>query len=99
MFQVLVADFSILAMMAFYTANMPMKDGLNNFVQIFNELAVLLLLQCMFLLTDFIENPVDRHDYGYWFLYYVAVLIVLNLIVLVYSLVMDARHYIRKSFY
>ena len=44
MIQVMIADFAILALLAFYTANLPMKDGLNNLVQIFNEVAIILLL-------------------------------------------------------
>lgn len=51
--QVMIADFAILAMLVFYTSNRPMKDGLNNFVQIFNETAIILLLQTLFVFTDF----------------------------------------------
>lgn len=76
-----------------------MKDWLNNCVQISNEIAIILLLQLMFLLTDFTADPVDRHKLGYYFLYYVAVIILLNLLVLVYSIAMAVRHACRKCYY
>ena len=97
--QVMIADFAILAMLIFYTANMPMKDLMNNLVQIGNEIAIILLLQFMFLLTDFTEDPVDRHRYGYYFLYYVAVLIGLNLVVLIISISLVIRLACRKCYY
>lgn len=55
----------------------------------------------MFMLTDFTEDPVQRHDYGYYFLYYVATLIGINLCVLFVSIYFDVRracrrHYARK---
>lgn len=42
--QIMAADFLILAMLAFYTSQRPMKDAMNNAVQIFNEVAIILLL-------------------------------------------------------
>lgn len=94
--QVMIADFAILAMLVFYTSNLPMKDSLNNFVQIFNETAIILLLQTLFVFTDFMEDPVTRHDYGYYFLYYVAVLMLMNIMVLCFSLARDTKIYFRK---
>ena len=46
----------------------------------------------MFLLTDFTVDPVQRHEYGYYFLYYVATLIVLNLFVFVATVSLAIRH-------
>ena len=99
--QVMIADFTILALLSFYSRIRPMKNELNNGVQIFNEVAILILLQWMFMLTDFTVNPEIRHDYGYYFLYYVATLIGINLCVLFVSIYFDVRracrrHYARK---
>ena len=94
-----MADFAILAMLVFYTANLPMKDFMNNAVQIGNEIAIILLLQFMFLLTDFTVDPVDRHQIGYYFLYYVGVLIALNLCVLILSIILAIRYACRKCYY
>ena len=98
-FQVLVADFAILAMLGFYLCVRPMKDTLNNAVQIFNEVAIILLLQFMFLLSEFTEDPVVRHDYGYIFLYYVLALIIINVLVLITSLVIQGRLAFRRYVY
>ena len=97
--QILIADFAILSMLAFYSINLPMKDSLNNVVQIGNEVAILFLLQFMFLLTDYIADPVDRHELGYYFLYYVCALIILNLIVLFVSIGREVHYQIRKYYY
>ena len=40
----MAADFAILALLSYYARVKPMKDELNNTVQIFNECAILLLL-------------------------------------------------------
>ena len=53
----------------------------------------------MFLLTDFTVDPVDRHQYGYYFLYYVAVLIGLNLIIFILTIILVIRHACRKCYY
>ena len=89
--QVMIADFAILALLSYYTRVKPMKDSLNNAVQIFNEVAIIVLLQFMFMLTDFTEDPVLRHDYGYYFLYYVATLIGINICFFVASMVILGR--------
>lgn len=38
-----------------------------------------------------------RHDFGYYFLYYVAVLICMNILVLLFSLSRDVKIYCRKK--
>lgn len=45
----------------------------------------------MFMFTDFNTNPVDRHSFGYLFLYYVAALITINVLFLVVSLAIEGR--------
>ena len=89
--QIILADFTILAMLIFYVSNFPMKDNLNNFIQIFNEIAVILLLQFTLMFTDFVADPVTRHSYGYYFLYCVATLIIINVAVLIVSLTLSIR--------
>ena len=75
-----------------------MKDAMNNAVQIFNEVAIILLLQFMFMFTDFNTNPVDRHSFGYLFLYYVAALITINVLFLVVSLAIEGRRALLRWF-
>ena len=50
----------------------------------------------MFMFTDFNASPVDRHTYGYYFLYYVAALIAINVIVLVVSVGIECRWNYRR---
>lgn len=56
----------------------------------------MLLLQYTLMFTDFIADPVTRHTYGYYFLYIVGVLIILNIVVLVVSLTIGIRQSCRR---
>ena len=42
-----------------------MQNGLNNFIQIFNEIVVCFCVISLVLFTNFIISPIDRYDYGY----------------------------------
>lgn len=46
-----------------------MIDGMNNFVQVFNELAILVVYCFAFTFTEGVGDPVMRYTYGWWFLY------------------------------
>ena len=94
----MTADFLITAMLAYFITFQPMKDYMNNAVQMFNEVAILLLLHFMFMFTDFNADPVDRHLYGYCFLYYVAALIAFNVLFLAVSLTRDVRRNILRCY-
>ena len=63
-----------------------MVDGINNAIQIFNELVVLLCIQSMFLFTNYVPEAQTRYDMGRKLLYLVLANISLNLIVLILSL-------------
>lgn len=51
---------------------MPMTDGLNNFIQIFNEVIVLISIQLLFIFTNYVGNPTKRYEIAWYFLYLVA---------------------------
>lgn len=48
------------------------------------------------LFTNFIQNPVDRYDYGYQMLYIVATAVVINVAILIASIIYSAYKSIRK---
>jgi len=50
------------------------------------------------MLTDFTVDPVERHDYGYYFLYYVATLIVINVLILVTSIMIEGRRACKRYY-
>ena len=55
--QVMALDALSTAMLVYYLANRPMKDRTNNFIQIFNELVILVSIEMMFLFTDYVGDP------------------------------------------
>lgn len=57
-----------------------MESTLGNVIEIFNESAVLLSIWSMVLFSDFIENPVQRYEIGFQFMYFVAGVICFNLV-------------------
>ena len=84
--QVFAADFTILGMLIFYVSSLPMSDKANNFIQIFNETAIWICISLLFVFTDVVESPVDRYDYGQYFLYFIGFNIIVNLIVFFLSI-------------
>ena len=76
-----------MGMLSFYIANGPMQGFANNFVQIFNEVVVLLIVISLVIFTDFVPDPVDRYNQGYTLLYFIGFNIFVNLAILIYSIV------------
>lgn len=81
-FQIIAADIAVMAILSFYVAEKPMVDSFNNFIQIFNEVYICLALISLVLFTEFTQNPVDRYEIGYKFLYFVGFCIIVNVIML-----------------
>lgn len=75
-----------------------MWDRLNNGVHIFNECSVVILTLSMLLFTDFVGDPEDRYEYGYYFLYTAAFTACANLVVFLYVLVSSIYKAIRNAF-
>ena len=84
--QVMAADFTILGMLAFYFSIFPMSDRANNFIQIFNEIAIWTCISLLFIFTDYVGSPVDRYNYGQYFLYFIGFNIIINLVIFVLSI-------------
>lgn len=93
--QILAADATLLGMMAFYIAGLPMSDIPNNFIQIFNEFGIWLCCCSLVVFTDFIPSPVDRYDIGWYLLYFVGVQISINILVLILSILLSVYKAIR----
>ena len=82
----------------FFTSKMPMWDGLNNGVHIFNEIAVTYLCLGMLLFTDYVPDPVMRYDFGYKFLYVCAFVVIVNILVFLYLIISGIILAIRRSY-
>ena len=93
--QVMAADVAVLGMLAFFLG-LPMKNRINNFIQIFNEVIVCVCVVSLFIFTDFIPDPVERYDYGYKFLYLIAFSIGVNVLILIASIIFGIYQAIRK---
>lgn len=62
----------------FFVSVMPMVDGPNNFVQIFNEWSILTLVIFNFNFTDYVPDPAVRYEYGWMFVYQIYFLLAVN---------------------
>ena len=73
--------------LCFFISKMPMYSGLGNAVHIFNEVFVLVLVNTMFLFTEYVPDPVLRYDLGYKFLYICSFVVGVNLLVFAHNIV------------
>lgn len=84
--QVLALDALSTAMLAYYITNAPMVDGVNNFIQAFNEVVILIAIWCMFLFTDYIVDPVKRYEFGNWYKYLLTLNVLVNVVILIWNI-------------
>ena len=56
-----------------------MEGKLSNSLEIGNEILLLFSVWLMFIFSDFVEDPQIRYDFGYYFMYFIAAGIGLNL--------------------
>ena len=52
-------DAMSMMLLSYYISVKPMKDGINNFIQIFNEVAVLVFEVSLFLFTNYVPDPLQ----------------------------------------
>ena len=86
-YQILLLDLGSTLMLAYFVSALPMADKLNNAIQIFNETAVLVCIWSMFLFTNYVGSPEVRHNMGQKVLFFVALNIFINLVVLLVVLI------------
>ena len=75
-----------------------MVEPIHNFVQVFNEAAVLLLVMALVLLTDFENDPVIRYSYGYKFIYAVYGIFAFNLLIFALIILLKIHKVIKKIY-
>ena len=85
--QVALADILSTVLLAFYLRVRPMVGIVSNFIEVVNESFALTAFWLLFLFTDYIEDPLQRYKYGFFFIYTVAALICVNFTAFAYSLV------------
>ena len=86
MYQIFVFDLVSTLLLCYFLTVRPMKDRINNLIQIFNEAVVLMCIQSMFLFTNYVGQAQTRYDMGQKVLYLLAGNILINLVVLVAEL-------------
>lgn len=86
-FQVLIADALSTTLLGYYFTVKPMRDRLNNCIQIFNEMVVLICVWLMFHFTLFVNDAETRYELAWYFLYFVAVDIAVNILIFLYIIV------------
>ena len=75
-----------------------MVDRINNFIQIFNEHFVLVSIQSLFLFTNYVEDPIVRYQFGFYFIYMIGANITVNLIVLIANILYAIYVGLRRSY-
>ena len=75
-----------------------MVEPIHNFVQVFNELAVMLVVMALVLLTDFENDPVERYNYGYKFIYSVYAIFAFNLLIFALIIILKIHQVIKKVY-
>lgn len=64
----------------------PFDSQLKNFLEGSNEIFVLILSYAGFLFSDYVENPVVRYSFGFFYISLLAVPLVINILVIVYEM-------------
>ena len=85
--QIMILDFLSTFLLGYYLCCKPMVDGVNNFIQPFNECIILLCQWYLFLFTDYVPDPKLRHEFGQGFIYLIGTNFGVNGIILLYTLI------------
>ena len=84
--QILTIDFLSMFLLGYYLIVFPMVDKLNNFIQIFNEIFVILAEISLFLFTNYVPDAVQRKQFGYGWIYCIGFNVFINFSVLIISI-------------
>ena len=87
----MVIDFLCMFLLCYYVTVLPMIDGLQNFIQIFNEAIVTLTVVSLFLFTDYVDDPEVKYQFGLYFTVVVGFNIGVNLIILITNVILQIK--------
>ena len=96
--QILLADILSTLLLVFFARVRPMVNPLNNAIQIINELVVLVSVWLMFHFTEFVARPETRYDLAFYFLYFVAADIALNVSILIFTILRKICIVIKRKY-
>ena len=85
--QIMWIDGMSMFILCYYFCVFPLKDKINNGIQIFNEIAVLLAEVSLLLFTNYVPDPLQRYEFGQGYIYFIGGNVAVNLCVLVFGLV------------
>ena len=86
------------ALLAYYLLSMPMKDLLNNWIQIFNEIIILICTWSLFLFTNYVPDPVLRYEFGQYFLYFIGFNLAVNILVFMWTILSSLIKWCRQKY-
>lgn len=95
----LIADGLSTLLLVFFVRVGPMTDRVNNGIQVINEAFVLASVWLMFHYTEYVGEPETRYDLGYYFMYFIAVDIALNVLLLLFNILKKIFLAIRNAFF
>ena len=85
--QIFLADILSTLMLVYFITVAPMNDSLSNWIQITNEIVVLVSVWLMFHFTEYVKDPATRYLLAFNFLYFIASDIILNIAVLIFTII------------
>jgi len=83
--QLFVTMYASLALIAYYAMVWPMNDTVNNVLQLGNEIFFFACTHMMLTFTDYTTDPVKRHYVGRVYLVILGVNIIVNLVLIAYT--------------
>ena len=92
----MVIDFLCMFLLGYYITVLPMVDGLQNFIQIFNEAIVTLAVVSVFLFTDYVDDPEVKYQFGFYFTGVVGFNVGINIIVLITNIILKIKNACRR---
>lgn len=80
--QVLISVHCSLAILSWLIIVWPFDSDFKNYLECFNESIVLVMSYLGFLLSDFVESPISRYNFGYLFIGVIGFGLLVNIIVM-----------------
>jgi len=87
--QVLCGVHSSLMMLSFLVTVRPFDTHLKNYLEYFNEGIVLVMSYLGFLFSDYVESPVVRYRFGFFYISLIALGLVFNVFVMIFQTIKE----------
>jgi len=94
--QVFATIYASLGLITFYVVVWPMTDTINNIMQLSNEVFFLGCFHFALVFTDYTPDPEQRHNIGFVYLGYAALVITANIVLIGHTIYKQCKQYYLK---